>query len=291
MKVLPVAFDSFGARSMATYVETKDVKIFIDPAVALSPDRYSLPPHKIEIDRHKKLWDDIKKWVGLSEVVIITHYHYDHHNPNEPDIFIDKELLIKDPHKFINESQKNRAAFFLNQIEGRPRTLQIADGASFIFGGTKIQFSNPVFHGQSNRLGYVLMVLIEEDSKFIFSSDIQGPLIEEPVDFILKNEPETLFLDGPSTYLVGSHYKKSDMDCAFNHLKKIINGVKIKNLIIDHHLLRDLNWHTFVDGLKNLNNNTVIQSAAQYRGYQEDLLEAKRKDFYEGKCQYVNNYE
>jgi len=38
MKVLPVAFDSFGARSMATYVETKDVKIFIDPAVALSPD-------------------------------------------------------------------------------------------------------------------------------------------------------------------------------------------------------------------------------------------------------------
>uniref|UniRef100_A0A7V1EH48 MBL fold metallo-hydrolase n=1 Tax=candidate division WOR-3 bacterium TaxID=2052148 RepID=A0A7V1EH48_UNCW3 len=291
MKILPVAFDSFGARSMATYLETKDVKIFIDPAVALSPDRYSLPPHKVEIDRHKKLWDDIKKWVALSDVVIITHYHYDHHNPNEPDIFIDKELLIKDPHKFINESQKNRAAFFLNQIEGKTRTLQIADGASFIFGGTKIQFSHPVFHGQSNRLGYVLMVLVEEDSKFIFSSDIQGPLIEDPVDFILKNEPETLFLDGPSTYLVGSHYKKSDMDCAFNHLKRIINGTMIKNLIIDHHLLRDLNWYNFVDGLKNLNNHTVIQSAARFRGYQEDLLEAKRKDFYEGKCQYVNNYE
>jgi len=291
MKILPVAFDSFGARSMATYLETKDVKIFIDPAVALSPDRYSLPPHKVEIDRHKKLWDDIKKWVALSDVVIITHYHYDHHNPNEPDIFIDKELLIKDPHKFINESQKNRAAFFLNQIEGKTRTLQIADGASFIFGGTKIQFSHPVFHGQSNRLGYVLMVLVEEDSKFIFSSDIQGPLIEDPVDFILKNEPETLFLDGPSTYLVGSHYKKSDMDCAFNHLKRIINGAMIKNLIIDHHLLRDLNWYNFVDGLKNLNNHTVIQSAARFRGYQEDLLEAKRKDFYEGKCQYVNNYE
>lgn len=228
MKILPVAFDSFGARSMATYIETKNVKIFIDPAVSLSPDRYSLPPHKVEIQRHKKLWDDIKKWVNASDVVIITHYHYDHHNPNEPDIFKDKEVFIKNPYQFINESQKNRAAFFLNQIEGKPRSVVVADGMSFDFGSTRIKFSSPVFHGQTNRLGYVLMVLVEEDSKFIFSSDIQGPLNEEPVDFIIRNEPETLFLDGPSTYLVGSHYKKTDIDCALDYLKKIISASRIK---------------------------------------------------------------
>lgn len=290
MKVLPVAFDSLGARSMATYVETKDIKVFIDPAVSLSPDRYSLPPHKVEIDRHKKLWEDIKKWTTLSDLVIITHYHYDHHNPNEPELFANKEVFLKDPRQFINESQKNRAAFFLNQIEGRPRSLVIVDGLSFNFGRTKITFSKPIFHGQNNRLGYVLMILIEEDSRFIFSSDIQGPLIEEPVDFILRYEPDTLILDGPSTYLVGSHYKKTDMDCAVNYLKKIINSGKIKNLVIDHHLMRDLNWNSFVDNLKNQSNNTVIQSAAKFRGYKEDLLEAKRKDFYEGKCQFVDNY-
>ncbi len=35
MKITPLAFDSFGTRSMSTFVETKDVKILIDPGVAL----------------------------------------------------------------------------------------------------------------------------------------------------------------------------------------------------------------------------------------------------------------
>jgi predicted metallo-beta-lactamase superfamily hydrolase len=290
MKILPVAFDSFGARSMATYVETRDVKAFIDPGVSVSPDRYSLPPHKIEIDRHRKLWDDIKKWVALSDIVIISHYHYDHHNPNEPEIFKNKDLFIKDPREHINESQKNRAAYFLAQIEGNPRSITIADGMCYQFGSTRLRFSKPVFHGLSNRLGFVLMVMIEEDSRFIFSSDIQGPLAQEPVDFIMENQPEIVFLDGPSTYLLGSYYKMSDIDCATNYLKKIIQQTTIKNLVIDHHLPRDLNWQNFIDGLKNQNGSTLIQSAARFRGGEEELLEAKRKDFYDGKISFVNNY-
>ncbi len=290
MKILPVAFDSLGARSMATYVETKDIKIFIDPGVSVSPDRYSLPPHKVEIDRHRKLWDDIKKWVALSDIVIITHYHYDHHNPNEPEIFKNKDIFIKNPRDFINESQKHRASYFLVQIEDYKRSIIIADGNCYNFGNTKLRFSQPLYHGLSNRLGFVLMVMVEEDSKFIFSSDIQGPLNPEPVDFILKNQPEIIFLDGPATYLLGSYYKKSDIDCAANYLKKIINESRIKNLVIDHHLLRDINWQNFVNSLNDLKYNPVIQSAAKFRGEEEDLLEAKRKDFYEGKVSFVNHY-
>jgi predicted metallo-beta-lactamase superfamily hydrolase len=48
MKILPVAFESMGVRSMATYVETSDLRIFIDPGVSVSPDRYSMPPHTVE---------------------------------------------------------------------------------------------------------------------------------------------------------------------------------------------------------------------------------------------------
>ncbi|MGQ9465135.1 MAG: hypothetical protein ACUVQ4_05455 [bacterium] len=290
MKILPVAFDSLGARSMATYVETRDIKIFIDPGVSVSPDRYSLPPHKVELDRHRKLWDDIKKWVTLSDIVIITHYHYDHHNPNEPEIFKNKDIFIKNPREFINESQQHRASYFLVQVENYNRNVIIADGNCYNFGHTKIEFSKPVFHGLSDRLGYVLMVMIEEDTKFIFSSDIQGPLNQEPVNFILENQPDTLFLDGPATYLLGSYYKKSDIDCASNYLKKIINESRIKNLVIDHHLLRDINWQNFVNNLSDLRNNPVIQSAANFRGKEDELLEAKRKDFYEGKISFVNHY-
>src|SRR3989454_12853690 len=56
MKITPLAADSFGARSMATLVETPDLKILIDPGVRLGPYRYDLPPHEIEEDRRRDLW-------------------------------------------------------------------------------------------------------------------------------------------------------------------------------------------------------------------------------------------
>ena len=50
MKIIPIASDSLGVRSMATYIETKDCKILIDPSAALSPKRYGLPAHDKELD-------------------------------------------------------------------------------------------------------------------------------------------------------------------------------------------------------------------------------------------------
>ncbi|MEO0185985.1 MAG: hypothetical protein ABIL20_09330, partial [candidate division WOR-3 bacterium] len=80
------------------------------------------------------------------------------------------------------------------------------------------------------------------------------------------------------------------IDSAANYLRKIMQKANIKQLVIDHHLPRDLNWQSFVENLKSTNSSTVIQSAAKFRGEQEDLLEAKRKDFYDGKIPFVNNY-
>ena len=48
MNVKPLASESLGVRSMATYVETKDCKILIDPSAALGPKRYGLSPHQKE---------------------------------------------------------------------------------------------------------------------------------------------------------------------------------------------------------------------------------------------------
>ena len=50
MNVIPLSSDSLGVRSMATYVETKDCKILIDPSAALGPKRYGLPPHQKELE-------------------------------------------------------------------------------------------------------------------------------------------------------------------------------------------------------------------------------------------------
>ncbi len=55
MKITPLAADSLGARSMVTFVETRDVSVLIDPSVRLGPRRYELPPHPLEEDRRRDL--------------------------------------------------------------------------------------------------------------------------------------------------------------------------------------------------------------------------------------------
>ena len=61
LNVKPLAFDSFGVRSMATFVATDDIAVLIDPGVSLASSRYKLPPHPIEEQRLSETWADIKE--------------------------------------------------------------------------------------------------------------------------------------------------------------------------------------------------------------------------------------
>jgi predicted metallo-beta-lactamase superfamily hydrolase len=282
MKILPIAFDSLGVRSMATYVETSDVRIFVDPGVSVSPDRYSLPPHRVELDRHREMWEAIVRWVEMSDIVIVTHYHFDHHNPDRPEIYKDKDVFLKHPREFVNQSQKERAANFLSRIEPYAKSITIADGKVFNFGNTHVSFSEPVLHGLTPQLGYVIQVLVEDDKRFLFTSDVQGPLNCGALDFILAANPDIMFIDGPATYLLGSHHKKADVDQSIENLKKIIDRTRVTSLVIDHHLLRDLNWFDYVKDMDKVRSGLVVCSAAGFLGKQEDQLEAKRKDMYNG---------
>jgi hypothetical protein len=281
MKVLPVAFDSLGVRSMATYIETQDVKVFIDPGVSVAPDRYSLPPHQIELDRYHNMWKAVRRWVMSSDIIIVTHYHYDHHNPDEPELYEGKDVFLKHPREFINESQRERAAYFLSRIEPYAKAINIADNTHISFGKTNISFSKPVCHGASSRLGYVIQIFIEETERFIHTSDVCGPVNKDAVDFIIERQPHSIIVDGPLTYLLGSHYRKEDVSSSLENLKRIITETPIKNLVIDHHLLRDLSWHNYIDDLKGIKSSVLICSAAEFLGQKEELLEARRKEFYD----------
>lgn len=105
MNLTPLAADSMGARSMAFLVETKDVRIVIDPSVRLGPYRNGLGPHETELERLSVLHDNIAKAVVKADVLTISHYHYDHHEPDYPDWCKDKVLLVKHPTENINKRQ------------------------------------------------------------------------------------------------------------------------------------------------------------------------------------------
>ncbi len=281
MEIIPIAFDSMGVRSMATFVKSDDVSITIDPSVSLAPSRYGLPPHRMEIDRMNEKWREIKGFVAKSDVVIVTHYHYDHHNPEEVDVLAEKRVFVKHPKEKINRSQMSRASYFLEKLKEKGIEFEFADGKRFEIGNTLIEFSKPVFHGVNQKLGFVLEVYISDSkNSFLFSSDVEGPIHEDQTAFIIEKEPQIVFIDGPMSYMLGYRFSKDSLNKAIENLKKISEVVE--TIAIDHHLLRDLNWRTAISEVISHAEqfSTKLCSTAEFAGKKEDLLEARRKELY-----------
>jgi predicted metallo-beta-lactamase superfamily hydrolase len=283
MKILPIACDSLGTRSMCTFVSTKDTTIILDPSVSLAPTRYNLPPHPFELKRMDEHWKDVVKHAKLSDIIVITHYHYDHHNPEDClDIYKGKIVFVKHPTESINKSQNKRANYFLKKIEGLAKEIIFSDGKSLSFGTTTITFSPPVFHGTDSKLGYVTEVLIDDGQRFIFTSDVEGPAIQEQLDFILKNKPNIVLIDGPLSSMLGFKYSQANLDASNKNIIRIINECPIECLIIDHHLLRDLKWRERIASVfaESQKKGTRVISAAEFSGKAIDILEAKRRELY-----------
>ncbi len=284
MKIIPLASDSLGTRSMCTFVKTESISILIDPGVALGPRRYGLPPHWMEYERLQEHRDRIIQCSDMADVMIVTHYHYDHHMPDIPEIYSEKLTLVKHPTTMINFSQKKRAGYFLEKLKGIPSKIDFPDGKEYRFGDTEVRFSPPVFHGTSSKLGYVLMVsILEGERRFLYTSDVEGPGIKEQIDFIIFENPDTVMIDGPMTYMLGYRYSRRSLENSNINLKKMVDETDVKTVILDHHLLRDLNYkeriRPFIDHAES--HGVRVVTSAEYSGSENDMLEAHRKELYE----------
>jgi len=282
MKIVPLAFDSMGVRSTATLVET-DLKILIDPGVSFAPLRYGLPPTKLELKRVEELSEKVWECAQEADILTISHYHYDHYF-SEADFYADKILLIKDPKKNINRSQKGRGKDFLSWVKDTPRLMEFADGKSFKFRETEIVFSPPFYHGgEGSRLGYVIACSLEyKGKKMIHASDVQGPQVSVTTDWIIRQNPDILILSGFPTLLMGWRASKFGLSQSNKNLVKILSQTKVKTIVLDHHLVRDLNYKNKIEEVikeaKALKKKVI--TAAEFLGKEPEFLEAKRKEFY-----------
>ncbi|HID15703.1 MAG TPA: MBL fold metallo-hydrolase [Candidatus Atribacteria bacterium] len=296
IKIKPLAFESLGVRSMCTFIETPDVNITIDPGVSLGK-RFGLLPHPREYEALIDARSKVLKHAEKSEILIISHYHFDHYTPlgytdytwtwsitgETEEIYIDKVLLVKDYRDNINFSQRKRGWIFNRLVEGLARKIEIADSKTFEIGETRIEFSSPVWHGEANTpLGWVLMILIEHDEdKLIFASDVQGPMESEALNFILKSNPKILIIGGPPTYLPQYKIKTNSIKSAIKNLEIIVKQVPL--VILDHHLLRDAEWRKYVEKIFEIANkyeNKVI-TAAEYLAKKNILFESIRRRLYD----------
>ena len=314
MKFKPVWADSLGAKSFSFLVKTLDTTILIDPGVAIMHGSFPAP-----LDLKRKWvsegYKEILKASEEAEIVIITHYHYDHFTDFEEKIYKGKIIIAKSPNEYINDSQRGRAIHFyrnlfnMDNIEleevleepvekeypnpleelklatsidygdywnrkkellekgykwflkrvskwnsykripeycGKSFTLYFSDNQTFKFDKTIIKFTNPLFHGiEFSRVGWVTGFTIEaEGTKLLYSSDINGPIIEDYAKWIINEKPDIILLDGPATYTLGYMLNNINLKRAIQNIINIITEAKPKLLILDHHLLREPKYKT-----------------------------------------------
>jgi len=271
---------------MSTFIQTRDVIIHIDPAVSLAPQRYKLPPHRREVERLLECAREIEKHARDAEIIIVTHYHYDHHDPGKLipiEIYRNKIVYIKDPQNKINRSQMQRASRFLSLIKQVAKEIKIAEGSVITIGRTTIKISQAVPHGVNDRLGYVVEVSIHDgEMKILYTSDVEGPPLEEQVRYILEEKPDIVILDGPMTYMLGFRYSKKALEASIQNIKKIID-IGVKTIVIDHHFMRDIKYRERLgDVYKYAEERGVkVMCAAEFMNRPIEMLEALRDKLYQ----------
>lgn len=156
-------------------------------------------------------------------------------------------------------------------------TLHFADGKEFTEGKTKIRFTEPLFHGiEYSKTGWVSGLVVERgEEKFLYTSDIQGPTIEDYREWIIREEPDFLILDGPATYLLGYMLNKFNFQRSVKNAKEIIERCDFETMLYDHHLTREKDFREKTEDIWNVAEKTDKQVVTyqEYLKGEEPLVE------------------
>lgn len=295
IRVIPVASESLGVRSMCFYVETEDVKAILDPGVALGP-RFRKMPHPREYRVLEEARRRIRAFSSKAYVATVSHYHYDHITPPfESDwawtwsskeecrtVYEGKLLLVKDIRRRINLSQRERGWILQKFLRGIAEKIEVCDGREFRFGGTVFRFSNPVPHGEEGTaLGWVLMLTVEVgEERLMYCSDVQGPMVDDTLRIILAEKPNLVVVGGPPSYLAGFRVQRKSVEEGLRNLAEMASKVPL--VVVDHHLLRDSNWRSLSKSVfsKASRCGNLVYTAAGLLGFEDALLEAHRIELY-----------
>src|SRR2546428_11611228 len=203
MIVVPLAADSLGVRSMATYVECGQTRVLIDPGASLGRNRFSLPPADEEREALKRANDRISACATRASVVFISHYHEDHFRYSRA-IYLDRTVWAKDPKRMLGPRQAGRAGELWKALRAHCR-LDAAEGRRLETPDAVLTASPPLGHGvEGTALGYVVALTVtdrREGARFVHASDVQGPLSAVATAYLIRERPTLLYLSGPPAYL------------------------------------------------------------------------------------------
>jgi predicted metallo-beta-lactamase superfamily hydrolase len=162
------------------------------------------------------------------------------------------------------------------EIDAGRVKFKFPEGKEFYFGATRLRFTKPLFHGiEFSRVGWVFATIVErKNEKLIHSSDLNGPIIEDYAEWIIKENPDILILDGPMTYMLGYTLNLINFKRTLDNAIRIIKEADVKLIIYDHHLPREPRFRERTKEVwslaKKLNKNII--TAAEFLGKKPIVL-------------------
>jgi uncharacterized protein len=278
--VTPLAAESLGVRSVATYVECGQTRVLIDPGAILAPSRFNLPPVEDEWEALRRANDRISAYATRASLIFVSHYHEDHFR-HDPGLYAGRLLWAKDPKRHITGRQAQRAERFWKAVAGGGPT-DAAEGRRLETVDAVLQASPPLSHGPDGTgLGYVVALTVEdrrEGTRFVHASDVQGPLSPVAAAYLARQRPTLLYLSGPPAYLE-SQLGAELVERGIEHLLRIIDQTGCR-VILDHHALRDA---AYPERFRRLWETGRVVTAAGYLGERDAPLEARRRELWTGR--------
>jgi predicted metallo-beta-lactamase superfamily hydrolase len=273
VKIVPLAADSLGVRSMATYVEAGATGVLIDPGATLAAARYGLPPSQEEWEALRRANDRISAYAARARYVFVSHYHEDHFR-SDPATYAGRVVLAKDPRRMVAGAQGRRAHALWAALQGQAQ-VQPADGVLLRTLDLELRVSPPLPHGgEGTPLGHVVALSVadhREPERFVFASDVQGPLSSVAAAWLIQARPTTLYLSGPPSY-VERELGTNVIERGIDNLRRILDATGCR-VIMDHHAVRDPRHLT---RLERLWETGRVITAAAHLGLTAQPLEARR---------------
>lgn len=273
MQVIPLAAESLGVRSMATYVEVAGTGMLIDPGATLARARFNLPPADEEWEALRRANDRISAYAARATLVFVSHYHDDHFR-SDPATYVGRTVLAKDPRKMVSGLQAKRAADLWKRLGPHAR-LESADGAAHGLGGLELRVSPPLPHGvEGTSLGYVVALTVvdpAERTRFVFASDVQGPLSAVATAYLVRERPTLVYLSGPPSYME-REVGPAVIDRGVENVLRLVAATGCR-VIMDHYAIRD---SRFADRFARLWETKRVVTAAAYVGAPLAALESRR---------------
>ncbi len=270
MRVIPLAADSLGTRSMATYVETGPLRLLLDPGATLAPRRYGLGPAPEEEEALARARARIEGYAVRATHVTVSHFHTDHFR-SEPALYAGRRVWAKDPRRMTDAHQAAQGREFWRGVGPHCR-LEPAEGRVVELDGVTLRFSPPLPHGpEGSGFGYVVAVTVDDGERFIHAADLQGPASPVATAYLLRERPDLVYVSGAPTYLEG-RIGREVVQRGVDNLVRLVGETGCR-VILDHHAVRE---PRFRDRLAQAFGTGRVVTAAEYLGRGDECLEARR---------------